>query len=249
MIVFVAGMPRSGSMWTYNVTRELLLAADKTVLPRDIPSDERALIHEAFLSVPRDNVSYCIKTHGTIDPDFPNLRIVCNYRDVRESMLSFMRFTHCDFEKGLKAAESMMALTDYYFERDSDHIMRLRYDRIGHEPEKVIEEIRGFLDLHVPVEEIVEIAERYSKNNIEKLIHSFDSIETQSHTLHPEVQPDFELIPNSDGTFRLYHKKTAYQSNHITESGDKWRTELTEEQKKRLMQLASRWLTKYHFVL
>jgi hypothetical protein len=249
VILLVAGMPRSGSMWTYNVARALLTCDKKVVLPRDIPPDETSLIEEAFSSPPEDNVFYCIKSHFAIKPNLLNTRIIFNYRDVRESMLSFMRFMHCDFERGLKVAESMMSLADFYFEQHPNNILRLRYERIVHEPVEVIEEINQFLDLHVTSDDIHKISERFSKENIKKLIDSFNSMGSDTPALRPELQKDFELIPNLDGSFRIYDKKTAFQSNHITESGARWRTELTEEQKNRLMKLSSKWLTKYHFAL
>ncbi len=48
MIIFVAGMPRAGSMWTYNIVRELLKSKKCTVLPEKIPVSENDLITEAL---------------------------------------------------------------------------------------------------------------------------------------------------------------------------------------------------------
>ncbi len=242
-------MSRSGSMWTYNVLRALLTCAKKMVLPRDIPPDESPLIEEAFLSPQQENVFYCIKTHKPMNPNLPNAKIICNYRDVRESMLSYMQFMHCDFERGLEIAEGMMLLTDFYFEQHTNNIIRIRYDRIISDPERVIGEVAQFLDLYLPIEDVSKIAQQFSKTNIKKFIGLLNSIKPDTYTLHPELQEDFELVPNLDGSFRIYHKKTAYQSNHITGKGDNWRKELTAEQKERLMELTSNWLTKYHFVL
>jgi hypothetical protein len=80
MIVFVAGMSRSGSMWTYNVTRALLTSANKMVIPKDVPTDPRSLVVEALSSIPQENLVYCIKAHLSIKPNLPGVKIICNLR-------------------------------------------------------------------------------------------------------------------------------------------------------------------------
>lgn len=45
-VVFVASMARSGSMWTYNVSRELLSASGMTVLPEKIPQDANTILEQ-----------------------------------------------------------------------------------------------------------------------------------------------------------------------------------------------------------
>ena len=84
---------------------------------------------------------------------------------------------------------------------------------------------------------------------MKKLVDSFNSVTLDAYKKNKEIQDNFLLFSNVDGSIRAYHKKTAYQSNHITGKGDKWRAELTEEQKKRLLDITKTWLVKYGFVL
>ena len=43
-VVWVASMPRTGSMWAYNVVRELVRAAGRAVEPERVPVDELAML-------------------------------------------------------------------------------------------------------------------------------------------------------------------------------------------------------------
>ena len=82
MIVFVAGMSRSGSMWTYNVVRELFKSDNYTVKPRQIPTTQHELVREALTSSIVENEVYCIKTHLHVkNPLPPRSRYGCA-RDV-----------------------------------------------------------------------------------------------------------------------------------------------------------------------
>ena len=85
-------------MWTYNVARASIRRMSITLIPdTDVPVDEKQLLRAAlqYGAITRD--CYCIKTHEYLPLDVPNTRIICNYRDVRDAMLSHMRFMHLDF--------------------------------------------------------------------------------------------------------------------------------------------------------
>ena len=249
MTVFIAGMSRSGSMWIYNVTRSLIQKANKVLLPVEIPPNEEALISEALTQQSNQDTFYCIKTHRPITPHLPHVKIIFTYRDVRESMVSFMRFTHCNFERGLQAAHGMMAITDFYFNEHKDNIIRLRYNDFVSDPIKCIEQIRQFLGLEVHMQDIQQIADLFSKKEVQKLVDSFHSIKVtdSGEMIDAKLYRDFAVLQNFDGSFKIYHKKTAYQTDHITGQGEKWKKVLTEDQKERLMDLARNWLTTYGF--
>ena len=129
-IIFIAGMPRSGSMWTYNVCRKLITAAGKTFWPDEVPLDESPVIEHALAHPPEPNQVYCIKTHFRVPVGQPHMRIICNYRDIRDATLSYMRFMKCSFEKGLSVARGSMELTDHYLRQEHSHVLPVRYDGI-----------------------------------------------------------------------------------------------------------------------
>ncbi len=90
MIVFIAGMPRSGSMWVYNVTRALIRSCGKIPVPENMPPDDESRINNAFKIQLGDNEVYIIKTHKVLKPGLPGVKIIYTYRDVRDAMLSYM---------------------------------------------------------------------------------------------------------------------------------------------------------------
>ena len=63
MIVFVAGMARSGSMWVYNIYRELIRARGRIPVPKNMPPDDVRRIKQAFQLQREENEDYIIKTH------------------------------------------------------------------------------------------------------------------------------------------------------------------------------------------
>jgi len=111
--IFVAGMPRAGSMRTYNVVRRLIVLAGKSPWPERVPTDERSIIEDAFSKPAGDGRVYCIKTHYAIPLDRPDITILCNIRDIRDATLSFMRFMKCPFDVALESARESMKITDH----------------------------------------------------------------------------------------------------------------------------------------
>ncbi len=251
MIVFVAGMPRSGSMWVYNISRALIRAQGRIPVPENMPLDDLLRINQAFQTQLGDNEDYIIKTHKVLKPDLPGVKIIYSYRDVRDSMLSFMRFMHCGFNKGIKSVKSNMQLTDYYFEKHHN-IVRIRYDDIITKPDGVIIEIGDFINCSVSKDSAEAIADQYSRENVKKIINTLENVtinETGKIQGSEELE-DFETVNNIDGSYRVIDKKTRFQTNHITSKKEgEWRDVLSEEQKEVLMKVASDWLNKYNFPL
>ncbi len=137
MIVFVAGMPRAGSMWTYNVVREIYKTRGWLVLPKEIPKTQHALIKSALVSELKEHEIYCIKTHLPLKSPLPtkhDVRIISNIRDVRDACLSFMRFMHADYERGVQAMLDMMRITDYYQAEYGNELLSVRFEDLTRSP-------------------------------------------------------------------------------------------------------------------
>ena len=252
MIVFVAGMPRSGSMWVYNISRVLIRARGRIPVPENMPPDDVRRIKQAFQIQREENEDYIIKTHIVLKPDLPGVKLIYTYRDVRDSMLSYMRFMHCEYNVGIKNLIANMQLTDYYFEKHAHNIIRIRYDDIITTPDKVIMKIGDFMDRSVPQNTAETIADQFSRDNVKKIIKSLEKLsENQTgKSQDSEELKDYETANNIDGSFRIIDKKTRFQSNHITSKKEgEWRDVLSEEQKEEVMKVASDWLNKYGFPL
>ena len=70
-VVWVAGMPRSGSMWTYNVARELARRVGYRVLPETVfvtDADACAYANHEIASYRDPKTVFVIKIHARLDP-------------------------------------------------------------------------------------------------------------------------------------------------------------------------------------
>ena len=216
-------MPRAGSMWTYNVTRACIHAAGLKVLPEKPPVSEREIIIEAVNQQTPAGSVYCIKTHETLPLDLPDTRYICNVRDVRDALISYMRFMKCDTEFGLKAVQWMMDLTDHYMSTPRDRLLPIRYDDISPaNPAPLVERIAKFAGLDLPRKSIKQIARRYTRSQVRSLIDNLNkvSLDEEGNLLDTGKERDFTSAPSADGTHRAYHRDTGFQARHITAPRD-----------------------------
>ncbi len=250
MIVFIAGMPRAGSMWTYNVVKSCLAAAGKRVLPEEPPVNERDAILEA-VSRPVAGGVYCIKTHERLPLDLPGARYICNYRDVRDAMVSYMRFMKCDFEFGLKTVKWMMDLTDYYFSAPPERRLAVPYEAVSaSNTTRLIESICQFLEIDVPRKTIKQISQKYARSRIRNLVKTLNSVELdeQGRPVKKAHADQVVSAPGTKGDYRAYHKATGFQARHITSTRSReWSELLSEDDQRRLLALAGEWLVRYGF--
>jgi hypothetical protein len=257
MIVFVAGMPRAGSMWTYNVVRAIYETKGFLVLPKTIPTDERKLFTDALNCEVKENEVYCIKTHFRLKSPLPTkhaAKIICNVRDVRDACLSFMRFMHADykadFEAGITTMVGMMNITDYYLHTFGDDVLGVRFEDLNNNPQSVVENIGAFLKIELSKGEKKEILREFSKPNIQKKLREMKKIKLDKHgqVEGDEQKSKFETVKNRDGTYRVYEKTTAFQSNHITATRDgEWKTYFGKNQIDRINNITKEWLLRHGY--
>jgi hypothetical protein len=252
VIVFVAGMSRAGSMWTYNIVRELYKQKKIATLPDQIPLNESNLISEAFSSDPSNAQVYCIKTHFNLPHPLPTkhqVKIICNFRDVRDAGLSFNRFVHSDYSTVINAMKGMMGATDYYLNTFKDIVMPIRFDSIQNEPSDTINRICEYLDLNVSDKTKADIELKFSKKSVKKQIDKLSDIKVKEGEIKgAKYQNNFAAVSNLDGSYRVFDKETSFQSNHITSKKDgEWRDFFSEEQKKEINDISKEWLSKYGF--
>jgi len=249
-IIFIAGMPRSGSMWTYNVCRRLITAAGKTPWPDEVPLDESPAIQYALSHPPAQNQVYCIKTHFRIPVGKPHMRIICNYRDIRDATLSYMRFMRCTFEKALAAARGSMQLTDHYLQPQDPHVLPIRYNTMINQPQQTIITLAEFLALPVEPAEIEDIAQSLSRDAVARKLDKLKTGKqnTENSSTDHAAAGKISSAPNMDGSFRLHDSSTGFQTNHISSNRDgEWRNAFSSKEQDKLMEISTDWLQRYNF--
>ena len=75
--VWIASIPRTGSMWTTNVIRQIFLKSNYNILPKDMLKSDDAWINfynQNALSDLNNLNRYIIKTHSTISKEFNSIK-------------------------------------------------------------------------------------------------------------------------------------------------------------------------------
>ena len=248
--IFVAGMPRAGSMWTYNVARQLITLAGKAPWPEQVPPDERPAIEEALSKPAGPGRVYCIKTHFAIPTDRKNIKIICNFRDIRDATLSFMRFMKCPFATALESARESMKITDYYLRSGSRSVMPVDYDDVVGASSSAVAKIADFIGVQASDNEINRIAHHLSRERVAVRLEKL-AIEATGHpgTIATGSNTQMQTrLRNVDGSYRVLDYKTGFQTGHITSSQTgEWREAFTAEQQYALNKLLGDWLLRYGF--
>ena len=248
-IVWIASMPRSGSMWAFNIARRLLREAGYNVLPRTIPKSDAQMVAEArkgLMDDSPDNV-WCLKIHSGLRNGSPSNRFISTFRDPRDAVVSFMRFMQCDFEQALTASAIWTELCDHYRTFPSDLSLQLDYDGIVTQPRYAASRIGKFLGLDLPPHHIAGAVAEFERANVRRRIETLRKDVERGH-----ASSDFDileaLIVNPDGRLRFYDPQTGFQSDHVSDYRDgDWRILLTGEQKQRLDQTIGDWLARQGF--
>ena len=245
-IIWVAGMPRAGSMWTYNVTRRLLQADGNDVQPKFVPKSDKQVAELARQAMrdPDPARIYIFKTHARIKSEFQHEKYITVVRDIRDALVSWMRFMHSDFDAALTAARDMITTVDYYKSFPRENILHLAYGNITSDPGKVCTEIIRFLSIDIPEADVKSIVDMFSKNTVIKSIAKKEQDISNNFQANEAVSED-EIIRNYDGSLRAYDSETGFQSGHVTRYRDgDWRNILTRDEQGRMNEALGDWLKK-----
>jgi hypothetical protein len=242
-IVWIAGMARSGSMWTFNVARSLLREAGFAVFPptalkRDDEAQEEA--RKGLQDSCADNI-WCLKIHG-VRKGSPMERFISPYRDPRDAVISYMRFVRCSFDNALAATAYWTRFCDHYRAMPPELSLCLDYKEIAEQPLGAAGRISTFLGLNSSAEVIANVVAHFDRENVRQRI---EVVEERARHRRAAGDPDAAgaFVRNWDGTERVMDEETGFQSGHVSgcQPGD-WRRLLTGEQQWRLDQAIGAWL-------
>jgi sulfotransferase family protein len=235
-VVWIVSAPRCGSMWVFNVTRQIVRAAGFEVLPTLVTQSDEATLAaagEAGRDPAMDRVRV-LKLHG-LCPDFPFARFIAPRRDIRDSVVSFMRFMHCDFETALsECAIPAIRINRYYDAVTPDRKLIIDYGAIIARPGQTAHMIARFLQAPVPWQTTDEIARHLSKEKVSRLIEQKEEdLNRRSREGRPVAQD--ELVVLGPGNTRAFDIETGFQSGHVSDYQEgNWKSVLTAQQKSRL---------------
>ncbi len=250
--VWISTPPRTASMWLFNVTRHLLAAAGRTVLPETIPQYDEEMFSLAQRHAWQDkdpNRVWVLKVHSLLKPDLPYSRIITSIRDPRDILISFQRFMKTDFNKALSIAQSAIEYNEIYCSYPKKMLISVEYEEVVCTPLAVTERICRHLGIEVEMAKRQAIVNEHLK---EKVAARIDQI---THNLKQRIQRGetvkrSEIVYFSDENYRAFDTNTGFQTGHVSnyQSGD-WRSLLSEAEKHQVNQTIGPWLEKKGYPL
>jgi len=243
-LVWIASMPRSGSMWTYNVGRSVLRRAGRKVFPKDVPQKDRdmlALAAQGLQDKDPTNV-WTLKVHRSIERNIPRSRFITTHRDPRDALVSFKRFMRCDFERALKAMMGSVSLCDHYRNFPAELCLHLEYRDIVKTPRDVVQRIAEHIGCPITSEIASEVVNEFSKSNVEQRIRDAEASVERRAALGDPITPG-EVVRLGPRNQRAFDLTTGFQTGHVSDyrEGD-WKNSLTLSEKDRMLTVLGPWL-------
>ena len=230
---WISTAPRTGSMWLFNVTKEILTLSKANILPNKVPqSDEKffEIFKSQSLIDQNDLNKYVFKVHTILKSDLPKSKILTTIRDPRDICISFKEFMKTDFQTALKATRSLLNYEKIYKTYDKHYLKFFRYEDIENNTIKTILEISNFIECDVSDKDAEYISLKYSKSKIKELIKINDEHLLSKIKNKEEINPS-DIVYFSKENYRSFDTKTGFQTNHISNrnSGD-WKIKLSKEE-------------------
>lgn len=231
--IWIASVPRTGSMWTFNIVRDLVRSTGRQVLPEIVPhaDEEMEAIGKVGIAA-ADDAAYVLKVHTPIPADLEKSCFIVTQRDPRDSLVSFMRFNKCDFDSGLRFLAGAVRLDRHYAGFPPERTIVVAYGDITSRSAMVISEISRRLSIEVDATLTTTLIERYSKSNVQsRLVEREGALRTKISSKQPVDIRDF--VPSMDKSIRAFDTETGFQSGHVSDYKDgDWREILTPAQQR-----------------
>lgn len=248
--IWVSTAPRTGSMWVFNVTREIFRITGQQVEPEDMPRQDRdriSLAKQVAVHSTDPRKTWVLKVHLIMPPNFPRSKVITTHRDPRDVCVSFKEFMKASFERSLQAAKNMTGYADAYSSYAPDYLLSLPYEAIEAKPEQAVLQIAGFVGAKLEEQDARQVADKFSRNNVARLVEKTDA--DVKARLRDKVPVDpRDIVRLSATNFRARDRQTGFQTGHVSrrKTGD-WAKVLTVSQQDILANEFGDWLQKYGY--
>jgi hypothetical protein len=114
---WISTTPRTGSMWTFNVVREIINYSKINVLPKSLPlpnEDRLNLFQRRALIDQNEKNHYVLKVHDLLDINIPRSKVITNIRNPYDVCASFYQFMKCDIDRAIIVALSLTEVIEHY---------------------------------------------------------------------------------------------------------------------------------------
>jgi hypothetical protein len=162
MIVFIAGMPRSGSTFAFNIARDVLRARGH-LWQKDSPN----VLAELARAGNADHV--LLKAHemddsGSYLARYGAMRLICTVRRPEDAVASWMELLGVSEEESIDVMRKWLQL----YCRIKPFALTVNYQLIDEHPLKAARRISRFLYPNAGIVEILQSAKRHAKARVKK---------------------------------------------------------------------------------
>ena len=230
---WISTSPRTGSMWLYNVTREILKVTKMNVLPIKIPKSDQKffeIFEKQSLTDQNNSNKYVFKIHRILNPNLPRSKILTTIRDPRDVCISFKEFMKTDFNTSLKATKTLLEYEKIYKTYNKEYLKFIRYENIENKSIETILEIANFIGYNINRKNAEKISLEYNRKKVKDLIKNNDE-NLLSKIRNKEDIDKSSIVYFSKDNYRSFDTKTGFQTNHISNrnSGD-WKKNFSSEE-------------------
>ena len=230
---WISTQPRTGSMWVYNVTREILKFFKLNILPIHVPTNEQEtfeIFNKESLIDKNETTRYVFKTHHILKPNLLRSQIITTIRDPRDICISYKEFMRTDFDKALESTKSILKFEKIYKTFNKDFLKFIRYEDIENKPIEIILEIAKFIGYKISYKNAEDISIKYEKKKVQDLIKKNDE-DLLSKIKNKEKIDESSIIRISKDNYRSFDTNTGFQTNHISNrnSGD-WKKYFSQKE-------------------
>ena len=230
---WISTAARTGSMWLFNVVREIFIQNKYNVYPDKVPKNDKDFKEIYRLKSLKDQNylnKYVFKVHATMKTNLLNSKILTTIRDPRDVCASFKEFMKSDFETALNAAKGMIKLLKHYKSFEKDYLKFFKYEDIENNPIELIISISKFIECEVNQDVSKLLSEKFNKNNVRNLIKNNDA--RLSNKINNKERIDrSEIVYFSKDNYRAFDTRTGFQTNHISyRNSGEWKKVFSEKE-------------------
>ena len=196
MIVFVAGMQRSGSTFVFNIVRESLsrsgrVYAEPSISIPEVLSRSAGANHVILKSHLADDLLLSLTRHGAI-------KTFCTYRRVEDSVASLMDVFGYSLSNSIARVRSWVRMYSHI----RAFALNIPYEVLRHDPVSVANHVSKYLGF---ANDATALAQKYSRERVFAASHSLDESSQQ--------------VVNMESS--IYHKVTYFHRRHVPSLRDR----------------------------
>lgn len=225
-------------MWTTNIVREISRAEGYEPRP-SARLDEEPTVAYGVRHVQEQRPGIAVlKTHRNV-PVLPRSAGIVTRRDIRDMVVSYMRFMGIPFASTLRFADVCLSRSPEVLYPGTPRLV-LHHSEITGSPVEATRRLSTFLGVALTDEQIAAISAKFTKSAVKQRIDAADQA-VRAKIDAGENIPASRLVVVSPKNWRVYDTATGFQTGHVSDYRDgDWRQILTPEQQDTLSALIDR---------